>query len=76
MDTFSFKLIASAFLPVQQLTRKCTQIVCKITFVRIIHILYQEYLQAQCGPILKLLNYIDVAHDMHVFQLTDRDVLC
>ena len=38
--------------------------------------LYQEYLQAQCGPILKLLNYIAVAHDMHVFQLTDRDALC
>ena len=52
MDTCSFELTASAFLPVQQLTRKCTQIVCKITFVRIIHIL--RYIRSTYRPSVAL----------------------
>ena len=44
----SFKLIASAFLTVHLLCRKCTQNVCKITFVRIIHIL--RYISRIHGP--------------------------
>ena len=35
----SLKLITSMILPVHLLTRKCTQTVCKITFVRIVLIL-------------------------------------